>query len=66
MKNKICPFCGKELSDEAILCKYCHNLLLDEADAAEAAADAELYDDRTIVFDAKQQQTDRSGHQGTL
>ena len=54
MNNKICPFCGKELSDEAILCKYCHNLLLDEADAAEAAADAHLNEDRTIVFNAQE------------
>ena len=31
MKTKECPFCHKETSEEAILCKYCHNLLIDES-----------------------------------
>ena len=30
MKTKTCPYCGKELSGEAVLCKFCHNLLIDE------------------------------------
>lgn len=30
MKTRTCPFCGKEISEEAILCKFCHNLLIDE------------------------------------
>lgn len=30
MKIKNCPFCGKEISDEAIICKFCHRLLIDE------------------------------------
>ena len=30
MKTKNCPFCGKEISDEAIICKFCHRLLIDE------------------------------------
>ena len=31
MKTKECPFCHKEISEEAILCKHCHNLLIDES-----------------------------------
>ena len=30
LKTKNCPFCGKEISDEAIICKFCHRLLIDE------------------------------------
>ena len=30
MKTKNCPFCSKEISDEAIICKFCHRLLIDE------------------------------------
>ena len=31
MKTKECPFCHKEISEEAILCKYCHHLLIDDS-----------------------------------
>jgi hypothetical protein len=30
LKTRSCPFCGESISEEAILCKYCHNLLIDE------------------------------------
>ncbi|MGN0633830.1 MAG: hypothetical protein ACI4JW_08165, partial [Oscillospiraceae bacterium] len=30
LKTRACPFCGKEISDEAIICKFCHKLLIDE------------------------------------
>lgn len=30
LSTKNCPFCGKEISDEAIICKFCHRLLIDE------------------------------------
>jgi hypothetical protein len=59
LKTKNCPFCSKEISDEAIICKYCHRLLIDEngndilpedeiptAGAEEAAVD----EDKTIVY----------------
>ncbi|MDO5126094.1 MAG: hypothetical protein Q4D35_06960, partial [Ruminococcus sp.] len=41
MKTRICPFCHEEVSDEAILCKYCHNLLIDGSDDTT----------RTAIFD---------------
>ena len=48
MKTKTCPYCGKELSGEAVLCKYCHNLLIDED--GNMTADDGLDDGRTKVF----------------
>lgn len=64
MSTKSCPFCNKEISDEAIICKFCHRLLIDEngkdilpgeenaAPAAAAAATAAVEDpeDKTRVF----------------
>ncbi|MBQ8107835.1 MAG: hypothetical protein IJ129_03705, partial [Ruminococcus sp.] len=51
MKTKQCPYCHKELSAEAVLCKYCHNLLIDEEGNMSNEA---LDDDRTRVFSKKQ------------
>ena len=48
MKTKTCPYCGKDLSGEAVLCKYCHNLLIDED--GNMTAEAGLDDDKTRVF----------------
>lgn len=62
MSTKSCPFCGKEISDEAIICKFCHRLLIDEngkdilpeaedtAPAAEAAAPSADPEDQTRIF----------------
>lgn len=56
MSMKTCPFCSKEISNEAIICKFCHRLLIDEngkdiGDEKDntpvpAAAD----EDKTIVY----------------
>lgn len=56
MSMKTCPFCRKEISNEAIICKFCHRLLIDENGKdigdekdntpAPAAAD----EDKTIVY----------------
>lgn len=48
MKMKTCPYCGKELSGEAVLCKYCHNLLIDESGNVEDNGSDD--DGRTKVF----------------
>lgn len=55
MSTKSCPFCGKEISDEAIICKFCHRLLIDEngkdIGAEDAYADAPAAEeDKTIVY----------------
>ena len=46
METKVCPHCGKEIQKEAILCKYCHSLLVEQnedEDDAPAGGD-------TIIF----------------
>lgn len=48
MKMKTCPYCGKELSGEAVLCKFCHNLLIDESGNVEDNGSED--DGRTKVF----------------
>lgn len=56
MKTKECPFCHEEISEDAILCKYCHNLLTeDDDDDAPMAYDPEPdNDERTRVFSASE------------
>ncbi len=58
MKTKNCPFCGKEISDEAIICKFCHRLLIDEngndilpeGESAAPAVETAVTEDKTIVY----------------
>lgn len=53
MSTKLCPFCGKEISHEAIICKFCHRLLIDEngKDIAPAgSAENDVDEEKTIVY----------------
>ncbi|MBR1382424.1 MAG: zinc-ribbon domain-containing protein, partial [Ruminococcus sp.] len=47
MEMKTCPHCGKEIQKEAILCKYCHSLLVEQNDANDDDSPA---NGDTIIF----------------
>lgn len=53
MNTKLCPFCGEEISHEAIICKFCHRLLIDEnyeEITSPAAAESEPAEEKTMVY----------------
>ena len=50
MNTKICPYCHEEISEDAILCKFCHNLLTDDDEDNTPAAEQEDSEERTRVF----------------
>ncbi|MBR4554500.1 MAG: hypothetical protein IKO27_02795 [Ruminococcus sp.] len=53
MSTKQCPYCHEEISADAILCKYCHNLLTeDDDDATVVFNPGEDDGERTRVFSA--------------
>lgn len=64
LKTKNCPFCGKEISDEAIICKFCHRLLIDEngndikpgTDEEKPQHSPEPEEDKTIIYNKEELQ----------
>ncbi|WP_124100193.1 zinc ribbon domain-containing protein [Ruminococcus sp. Marseille-P6503] len=58
MKTKKCPHCHAEISEEAILCKYCHSLLIDDDTENSGAGVADADQESTIVFNKQQLQQD--------
>ena len=53
MNTKKCPYCHEEISEDAILCKYCHNLLTDDEEETVVFDPEDAGDERTRVFSAQ-------------
>ena len=58
MKTKRCPHCNAEISEEAILCKFCHSLLIDDQNENAEEDDVPSDEESTIVFNKQQLQQD--------